>query len=243
MFITIWFGIWYIAKQAIMILEFQRWNMHWIIIGAIKVQAVLNYVMHRVLIVKNSVHSPFLHPYKNAEIFWNKNCFNRNVFHVIWLHYILHKLLQSEGHKCMDHLYVTSALLSGSTHPVKSYALLELCFYCNIDFCVFTFSWSFTVPVEVVTMILNHIYGSRNQIQVTSKIYEILDTNQESNQDSAWFQITSTKIDSGGTLGSSIQDLSFCWNVLKDYWAYFIFCYFFVVISIERCFCHFYWIW
>ena len=37
--------------------------------GAKTVQAALNHVKSIVLIVKNSVHSPFLRPYKNAEIF------------------------------------------------------------------------------------------------------------------------------------------------------------------------------
>ena len=118
----------------------------------------------------------------------------------------------------------------------KHVSCMNSLFYCNINSCVFTLSCSFTVPVEVVAMILNHVDGSRNQVEVTSKIYVILESIQGSSQDSAWFWVTSTRIDSGGTLGSSMQDLSVCRNVLKDYWAYIILCYFYVVIFIEHCF-------
>ena len=55
------------------------------------VQAALNHVKPIVLIVKNSVHSPFLCPYKNAEIFLKQKLFQSECFpcHLAALHFEL----------------------------------------------------------------------------------------------------------------------------------------------------------
>ena len=90
-------------------------------------------------------------------------------------------------------------------------------FYCNINSCVFYpqlqfygFSWNGTmIPNH------NHIDGSWNQVEITTKIYVILESVQESSQDSAWFWVMSTRIDSGRTLGSSMQDLSVSWKIIE----------------------------